>query len=269
MEAEDVNEEYSNEWTLEIEQCVKKIANRNGAMQWLHNKTAESYNLGNKIWSIVMGALIAACGGSGIPTITADVPVATLIFQGFTILAGIIVIIQALIALGELAATHQDAATRNSEQFLFILKELKETNYWLRIRGTRFFHMVLEREVAIKNKEVYIPSRQVRKYYEQFGAKAVPYSELFGDEDVMHIDDDMLRVRSHELSIVNQVVAHSNELRRTQQTRVRQEPLLEDDLEEQLKYHDHKQTKNYKRNVPPPDADQLRIVENYLNVVDD
>ena len=254
-----------NQWNSEIEQLATKIANKNGAMQWLHNKTSESYTFGNKIWTIVMGTLISVCGGSGIPTIITDVPVATLIFQGFTIFAGIVIILQAIIALDALAATHQDAATRNSEQFLFILKELKEPNYNLRIRGTRFLHMVLEREVAIKNREVHIPSRQVRMYYNKFGTKAVPYNELFGDEDVMHIDDNMLRLRTHEVSIVNKVMAQSQKLRRTQQIGVPQEPLLEDDLEERLKLHDQKL--KYKRNVPPPNAYQLGIIENYLSTV--
>jgi hypothetical protein len=255
-----------NEWTEDIEQYVRKIANRNGAMQWMHNKTADSYNFGNKIWSIIVGILIAACGSSGIPTIITDNIAATLAFQGVTIAAGIVVIVQALVALGELASEHQDAGTRNSEQFLFILKELQEPTYKLRIRGTRFLHMVLEQEVAIKNKEIHIPSRHVKQYYRKFGKKAVPYNELFGEDDVMHIDDNMLKTRSHENSIVNQIMAQSIELRRTQQLHGRQEPLL-DDLDEQLKEHDQKHTTKYKRNVPPPHADHLRIIENYLNTV--
>lgn len=255
------NEIDANEWTNDIEDYLKKIANKNGAMQWMHNNTAESYNLINKIWSILIGTLIAACGSSGISTVIVDVEAASLVFQGLTIAAGIVVIIQALIALGELAATHYDASTRNSEQFLLIRKELSQPNYKLRIRGIRFLHMVLERETTIKNKEVHIPSRIVRKYYNHFGAKAVPYNELFGDEDVMHIDDDMLITRTHETSIVNKVVAHMNELRRTQLVHANPEPLL-DGLEEQLKSHDNNY--KFKRSVPPPDEDELRIVEKYL-----
>lgn len=263
----DYGDDRMNEWNLDIEEYAKKVANKNGAMQWLHNETAESYNLENKIWSLIIGILIAVCGGGGIPTIIADIPDAALAFQGVTIAAGIITVIQALVALGELALEHQDASTRNSEQFLFILKELKEPNYRLRVRGTRFMHMLLEREVAIKNKEVHIPSRYIRKYYKQFGTKAVPYNELFGDEDVLHIDNNLLKARAHELSIVNRVVAQTAELRRTNQLSIRQEPLLEDNLEEHLKSHDQKP--KYKRTIPSPDADQLRIIENYLNAVNE
>lgn len=251
-------ESISNEWTDDIEREVKRIANKNGAMQWLHNKTVEAYTLGNKIWSIVTGILIAACGGSGIPTIIIGIPAASIVFQSITIVAGLVIIIQAIVALNDLASTHQDAATRNSEQFLIILKELSEPNYNLRIRGTRFLHMVLEREASIKNKEVHIPSRIIRKYYLQFGAKSIPYNELFGSEDILYINDNMLKARSHEVSLVNN-------LRQTKSAiPASPEPLLEDNLEELLEKHDRQEPKRYRRHAPPPGADELRIIENYL-----
>lgn len=267
MDTAEVN--YENEWTPEIELFASRVANRNGAMQWLHNRTYESYMYANKVWTILMGILIFICGGSGIPTVIVDVPAATYVFQGVTMATGAVIVIQGFVALGELAAAHQDAGTRNSEQFLFIAKELKEPNFWLRVRGTRFLHMILEREVAIKNKEVHIPARQVRKYYRQFGSKAVPYSELFGEGDVMHIDDDLIKLRAREASVVNKVMAQSTELRRSQQMQaVPVEPLLDDELEEQLRLHDNQKLR-YKRNVPPPDSDQLRIIGNYMSAVNE
>jgi len=162
--------EDTNEWSVEKETFLKKIADKNGALVWLHNRTATSYTLGNKIWSIAAGVSIMLFGVGGITGLAGFESSSTVLaFQIVTIIAGIVTIVQSIVGLDGMADNHNDAALRNSEVFLAILKELGEKNVLLRIRGDRFIHMMLEKDAFVKAQELRVPAYIVKKYYKKFG----------------------------------------------------------------------------------------------------
>lgn len=267
------NVENTNGWSKEKEEYLKHIANRNGALVWMHNRAATRYILINKIWSIVIAVFIIGFGAGGIPGIlttpdsstttngnstitTVDnvIPTLSLSMQILTIIAGIISIIQTIIALDNVASNHTDAASKSSDLYLFILKELRELKLELRIEGNRFIHMVIEKDSAIKNNSPNVPQHQVRNYYKHFGVKAIPYDKLFEENELLMIDDNLRQLRhdrAHDASIVSNIMMRAS-CKDTQD----HEP-----LENKIQNHKTK----YVRKVPALSKHQVENLENYLN----
>lgn len=268
------NVENTNGWSKEKDDYLKQIANRNGALVWMHNHAATHYIIVNKIWSIVIAIFIIACSAISIPSIvipppsttitdgnstvtTVDnvIPVLSLSMQILTIIACIISIIQTIVALDNVAGNHTDAASKSSDLYLFILKELRERRLELRIDGNRFVHIVIEKDSAIKNNSPNVPQFQVRKYYKYFGAKAIPYDKLFEENELLQIDESLKELkhdRAHAESIVNNIIMRATN---------RSNPINDDALEDKIQSHKTK----YVRKVPALSKHQMDNLENYLN----
>jgi len=263
------NVENANGWSIDKENYLKHIADRNGALVWMHNHAATRYVIVNKVWSIIIAVFIIACSAISIPGIVIpttisnttetsvdnNIPALSLSMQILTIIAGIISIIQIIVALDNVAGNHTDAASKCSDLYMLILKELKELRLNLRIDGNRFIHMVIEKDSAIKNNSPTVPQFQVRKYYKHFGAKAIPYDILFEENELLQIDESLRSLthdRAHDESIVNNLV-----MRATQKSISINDVSLED------KIQSHK-TK-YVRKVPALSKHQMDSLENYLN----
>lgn len=268
------NVENTNGWSKEKTEYLKHIANRNGALVWMHNHAATHYIIVNKVWSIVVAVFIIAFGAGGIsgilipqqPTTTTIgnttvtnvdniIPGLTLSMQILTIIAGIISIIQTIVALDNIAGNHTDAASKSSELYLFILKELRERRLELRIDGNRFIHMAIEKDSAIKNSSPTVPKFEVRKYYNHFGAKAIPYDKLFEENELLQIDESLRQIRhdrAHDESIVNNIIMRAS---------TRSTPVDDDSLEDKIQNHKTK----YVRKVPALSKHQMENLENYLN----
>lgn len=261
MEDVDIyNVENLNGWSKDKDDYLKRIANRHGALVWMHNHAASHYILINKIWSIVIAVLIIGFGAGGIPSILTPsdnvIPTLTLSMQILTIIAGIISIVQTIVALDNVAGNHTDAAIKSSDLYMFILKELKEVRLDLRIEGNRFIHMIIEKDSAIKNNSYAIPKFQVRIYYNYFGVKAIPYDQLFEENELMQIDENLAHLRfdrAHDASIVNNIM-----LRVSHQS---PNEFLDDSLENKIQNHKAK----YVRKVPALSKQQMDNLENYLN----
>jgi len=249
----------TNEWDPSKEKFLTRIADKNGALVWLHNKTAANYTFTNKVWSIIGGIAIMLFGVGGITGLSGfDSSGVVLGFQIVTILAGIVTIIQSVVGLDGMADNHNDAAMRNSEVFLAILKELGEKNVLLRIRGDRFIHMMVEKDTYVKAQELKIPANIVKKYYKKFGKHAIKYDNLFGNDELLKIDKSFLLERNHEASLVKIV------------TNIPDDDNNESDesLHEKLKDHDEKEGKKFgkvKRKAPPVSRSDMAKLELYLN----
>ncbi len=254
----EVDRTYENEWSPVIEDFAKKIANRNGAFQWLHTETANSYTNINKVWSIIIASLMIIFGSSGIPGIVGNQIFAlTLTMQVLTIVLGVVTIIQTIVSLDNVSTSHTDTARSNSDLFLFILKELAEKNHKLRIRGDRFAHMIVEKDTWIKQQAPPIPARIVKKYYKRFIKNAVPYDSLFGDDQILKINDEILQHRHHEKSLVR-ILGQSAKM---------EEPLVEDvSLEDKIKVHNENNKRiKYIRHVPRLESVDITALERFAN----
>lgn len=256
-----------NEWSPKKEEFLRKIADKHGALVWMNGQTENSYLWINKIWSIIIAVFIIICGGGGLPSVIGDtIPSLSITMDCLTMFAGGVSIVQSIIGLDTLAKDHGDAATRNSELYLFILKELGEKNFKLRIRGDRFLHMVIEKDTLVKNRALPIPARIVRKYYRKFGETAIPYKELFQEDELLKIDDDLLMERKHEKS-VTRLIEHS--------LKIPKEPpsqMGDESLNNMLKDHNVREKEKapprgnrYIRPVPNLDPRELALLEKYLS----
>jgi len=273
MEDIDYNVEDSNGWSKDKEDYLKHIADRNGALVWMHNHAATRYIIINKVWSIIIAIFIIACSAISIPGIVippidgnstidgnlTETPVhhyaLSLSMQILTIIAGIVSIIQIIVALDNIAGNHTDAASKCADLYMLILKEIKEQRLNLRIDSNRFIHMIIEKDSAIKNNSPNVPQFQVRKYYKHFGPKAIPYDILFQENELLQIDESLKQLRhdrAHDESIVNNLM-----MRATKKSTSITDDLLED------KIQNHK-TK-YVRKVPALNKHQMDNLENYLN----
>jgi hypothetical protein len=251
--------EDTNEWDVEKEKYLTKIADKNGALVWLHNKTASHYTVINKFWSIIGGVSIMLFGAGGITGLTGFDSGGGVVlgFQIATIIAGIVTIIQSIVGLDGMADNHNDAALRNSGVFLDILKELGEKNILLRIRGDRFIHMMVEKDTFVKAQEIRIPAHIVKKYYKKFGKNAVKYDNLFGNDELLKIDESFLLARTHEASLVEIVTNIPDDNNES-----------EESLHEKLKEHDENEGKKFgkfKRKAPPVSSADMAKLELYLN----
>jgi hypothetical protein len=260
----DIFEEDSNEWDIDKAKFLKKIADKNGALVWLHNKSASNYTIIQKVWTIIVAVCIIIFGAGGITGIAGVDNVGMVLgFQIVIIVAGGVSIVQTIIGLDGMADNHNDAAIRNSEIFLFILKELGEKNVLLRIRGDRFVHMMLEKDTFVKSQEPPIPARIVRKYYKKFGNHAVPYDHLFGNDELLKIDDSLLRDRKHEVSIVRQLAQTTRNVAEMESVDT------EESLNTKLKEHDKKALDRkgikFKRKVPALSSHEMSVLAKYMN----
>ncbi len=248
----DDTEDDINGWNVEKEEFLKKIANRNAALVWMHNHASNRYIIINKVWSFIVAVMIIIFSGAGIPaTVGNNIDALGLSMQILTIVAGIVTIAQTIIDLDSIASNHTDAATQCSDLWMFILKELRETKYELRIPGDRFVHMIVEKDSYIKNGTPDIPRAQIRKYYKAFQAKAIPYDDLFGAE-LMNINESLqlFKSREHDKSIVQNIMNVSRKMSNDDGST----------LEEKLKEHKTK----YVHKVPALTKEQLANLENYI-----
>jgi len=253
------DEEDFNEWDISKERYLKKIADYNGAFVWMHNKTASSYTILNKVWSIIVAVGIMLFGVGGITGLAGfESPATVLTFQILTIIAGVVSIVQSIVGLDGMADNHNDAAIRNSEVFLSILKELGEKNVLLRIRGDRFIHMMIEKDTIVKSQSPRIPSRIVKKYYNKFGKHAVRYDMLFGNNELLKIDKSLLVNRQHEHSLVKMLDKVDDVANDT-----------EESLKSKIKEHDKNELDKtgvkIKRKAPALSALEMSNLEKYLN----
>jgi len=280
MEAHRSHHEHHNEdsdtkngWNSAKEEYLKRIANRNGALVWMHNSSSKFYSNADKVWSIIIACCFIVFGAGGIPgtvniggntTSTNEgigsnsIANLSLALGILTIIFGILSVVQVIVGLDAISSSHSDAATRNTELYLGILKELRVENVRLRIRGDRFVHMVVEQQSRNNAQAPSIPTFQVRKYFRYFGQKAIPYEELFGEDELLRIDDNLRHMREHEASVVSLVLAESRKNTNNVETH-----LDEDSLDDKLRVHGKGQ--KIRRAVPTLDSTQLADLEKYLN----
>lgn len=258
-----------NGWSEEKEEFLKRIANRNGALIWMHNNSSIYYSRIDKVWSIIVACCFMVFGAGGIPdavntNCTTDgigtSVVGNLAFALgiLTIVFGVLSVVQVIVGLDNVSSSHSDAATRNTEVYLSILKEIKVDNCMLRIRGDRFVHMIVEQNSRNKTQAPSIPACQVKRYYKKFGKKAIPYEELFGEDELLQIDDSFRHMREREASVVSMMLHESKK-----NTVGLDEPISDEALDEQLK--DHGKGQKFRRVVPTLDSSQLADLEKYLN----
>jgi hypothetical protein len=272
-----------NEWTDEREKYCKRLANSRGAFVWLHSKSSRYYYIWNKVLSVIV--LIASGVFAAIITISDVIPdwpdswKVIVAFACITVAANAFGVIVEAIGLDGKSVDHSKASGKSTTLFMRISKEIQKPRE-RRVPAIKFIHSVMEEDSVLRNQSSHIPGHVLRKYYAKFDKSAIEYDILFGEDELLKIEEEMKdrfddsANGDKELEIVNRAMLRMTHgihvesyttLRRPSRTEsVTEAPrpaTPREDLEAKLKQHD----KKHKRVPPELSKQQLFDLEKYLN----
>jgi len=272
--------EEINEWNKKKEKFCKELANKCGVYVWLHLTTSKQYSFVSTLFGICAAAAVGILGILGIindTVVQPSHPIDTINIFGLVVsilvaCAGLAEGIKLFTSLDDRAKKHKHEAGKRSALFLDIRKELKK-DAMRRMPANKFIHKKLEDDVDLQNKLVHIPRRIVRKYYKRFGERAIKYEILFGERDLLMIEEDekskessddperdfvaraMLRMSKHQ-TIHTKISIPKRTIMRAR-TPSNDTP----DLESRIQDHEKKR----KRPIPELSAKQMFDLEKYLD----
>jgi hypothetical protein len=186
-----------NEWSKKKKKFCKELANKRGAYVWLYNSTSKQYSLISTVFGICAATFVGILGILGIINDTVIQPnhpngnintfglVVSILVAATAIVSGI----KQYTSLDDRAKKHKHLAGKSSGLFLDIRKELAK-NPERRMPANKFIHKKLEDDIDLINELLHVPRRIVRKYYQRFGKRAIKYEILFGERDLLMIEED-------------------------------------------------------------------------------
>jgi hypothetical protein len=285
-----------NEWTDERVKYCKRLANSRGAFVWLHSKSSRYYYIWNKALMVIVAVASGAFGAA--ITIADTIPdwpdswKVVVAFACITVAAGAFGTILQALMLDTKSVNHSKASGKSTTLFMRISKEIQKASH-MRVGAIKFIHSVMEEDSILRNQTSHIPGHVLRKYYRKFGKSAIEYNVLFGDDELLKIEEeinDSYSDEGREIEIVNQAMIRMThgihlksriKLRKpardvsiaamgepqaacaVQEDTVESIEEMPEDLEELLKEHDKKV--KFKRTPPDLSTQQLYDLEKYLN----
>ena len=263
-----------NDWNDENEKYCKRMANSRGAFVWLHSKSSSYYYSWNKVLSVVV--LILSGVFAAVITISDVIPnwsdswKIVVAFACITVAANVFGVVVEAIGLDAKSVSHSKASGKSTTLFMRISKEMKKTRA-MRVPAIKFIHSVMEEDSVLRNQTSHIPGRVLRKYYAKFGDSAIEYDILFGDDELLKIEEEIEKTEEdysdedREIEIVNRAIVrmtHGIHLK-SRIVLPKPEPEQPRDLETCLKEHDKKV--KFKRSPPELSNQQMFDLERYLN----
>lgn len=181
-----------NGWSSYKYKYCKTIANKHGAMVWLHtrhfNILESRINIVNKIISI----LLTVIGASGLPNLFAGGFWARII-KGIPVVVAIIGIISLIVAQlspkSEIES-HKRYADKSTEMFVKINEELSKPPA-ARVAADGFICDRMKLDADIRTTGPSIMSRVIKEYYAKFKDRAIDYDELFVKNEILMIEDEL------------------------------------------------------------------------------
>ena len=189
---ESTSDETINGWNESEDEFCKQIANRRGAYVWLYNSTARYYSMFSRVF-IFCAAIFTGIVGivsviiNGIPSLQ-SVWEAGLALGVLTVVSGIASTIYGILGLEDRAKEFSKAGSKSSKLFLDIRKQMQK-DLVDRMPAIKFINKILEDDIELKNELLHVPAHIVRKYYNTFEDRAIPYNLLFSEDTLLHIEE--------------------------------------------------------------------------------
>lgn len=268
VSSSDENSVVDNEWNDEREKYCRQLANSRGAFVWLHSKSSKYYYFLNKLFAV----LVAIGSGvfSSVVTVVEAIPnwddswKVSVSFGSITVILCILGVVLQIIELDTKSVNHSEASGKSTALFIRISKEIKKPRE-KRAHAIKFINGLIEEDILLRNQMLHIPSYCLRKYYARFGNSAIAYNVLFGNNDLLKIEDETKNI--DEIEIINRAILRmTHGIHVKSQIKLVEHPNNEpkpDDLESCLKEHDKKS--KTKRTPPELSGQQLYDLEKYLD----